>query len=139
MSRNTTTSRRALLAGAPAVAAAALAGSNALAIAEAKAAEVDPIFAAIERHRAAEEVGNSRCSALDEAGTAEAEEELGALYDAIGTAEDELRETEPTTIAGAVALLRYVARVVEHGPTLGHLLDPTVLADALAKIEGAQS
>jgi hypothetical protein len=48
--------RRALLAGAPAIAAAALAGgtvANALAIAEAKAAEADPIFAAIDRHREA--------------------------------------------------------------------------------------
>ena len=47
-------SRRALLAGAPAVAAAALAGgtvTNALAIAVVKAAEVDPIFAAITRER----------------------------------------------------------------------------------------
>jgi hypothetical protein len=55
--RNTTIpTRRALLAGAPAVAAAALAGAtaiNAVAIAEAKAAEVDPIFAIIERHGAA--------------------------------------------------------------------------------------
>jgi hypothetical protein len=54
MLRDTTTpSRRALLAGAPAVAAAALAGgaaANALAIAETKAAEVDPIFAVIKRH-----------------------------------------------------------------------------------------
>jgi hypothetical protein len=54
---NTTNpSRRALLAGAPAVAAAALAGgivTNALAIAEAKAAEVDPIFALIELHQKA--------------------------------------------------------------------------------------
>jgi hypothetical protein len=44
-----TPSSRALLAGAPAVAAAALAGgtvTNTFAIAEAKAAETDPIFAA---------------------------------------------------------------------------------------------
>jgi hypothetical protein len=50
-----TPSRRALLAGAPAVAAAALAGgtvTNALVIAEAKAA-VDPIFGVIAEHRIA--------------------------------------------------------------------------------------
>ena len=51
---STTPSRRALLAGAPAVAAAALAAGtavNAVAIGMAKAGEVDPIFAAIEDHR----------------------------------------------------------------------------------------
>jgi hypothetical protein len=50
------TTRRALLAGAPAVAAAALAGGtavNALSIVEAKATEFDPIFAVIAEHRAA--------------------------------------------------------------------------------------
>jgi hypothetical protein len=49
-------SRRALLAGAPVAAAAALAGgtiANAVAISMAKAGEVDPVFAAIECERAA--------------------------------------------------------------------------------------
>jgi hypothetical protein len=52
---NPTTSCRALLAGAPAVAAAALAGDaaiNALTIAEAKAAD-DPVFELIDQHTAA--------------------------------------------------------------------------------------
>jgi hypothetical protein len=51
---NTIQSRRALLAGAPAVAAAALAGGTAVnvaAIGTVKAGEVDPIFAAIAEHR----------------------------------------------------------------------------------------
>jgi hypothetical protein len=55
-SHTTTPSRRALLAGAPAVAAAALAGgtaANVLATGLAKAAEADPVFAAIEREREA--------------------------------------------------------------------------------------
>jgi hypothetical protein len=48
------TTRRALLAGAPAVAAAALAGgtiANTVAIGTAKAAEIDPVYAAIQRVR----------------------------------------------------------------------------------------
>jgi hypothetical protein len=54
-----TTTRRAVLAGAPAVAAGALAAgtaANAVAVAMARATEVDPIFAVIERHRAAWEL-----------------------------------------------------------------------------------
>jgi hypothetical protein len=53
---NNCTTRRALLAGAPAAAAAALAGgtvANAVAIASVKAAEADPIFAVIDLHRRA--------------------------------------------------------------------------------------
>ena len=55
--RNTTTTiRRALLAGAPAVAVAALAGgtvANGVTIGMAKAGEVDPVLAVIDRHRSA--------------------------------------------------------------------------------------
>jgi hypothetical protein len=56
ISDTTSPSRRALLAGAPAAAAAALAGgtiANTVAIGMAKTAEVDPIFVAIEHERAA--------------------------------------------------------------------------------------
>jgi hypothetical protein len=54
-----TTTRRAVLAGAPAVAAGALAAgtaANTVAVAMARATEVDPIFAVIERHCAAWEI-----------------------------------------------------------------------------------
>jgi hypothetical protein len=54
------TTRRAVLAAAPAVAAGALAAGtavNAVAVATTRATEVDPIFAVIERHRAASEIG----------------------------------------------------------------------------------
>jgi DNA-binding SARP family transcriptional activator len=54
-----TTTRRAVLAGAPAVAAGALAAgtaASAFAVAMTRATEVDLIFAVIERHRAASEI-----------------------------------------------------------------------------------
>jgi hypothetical protein len=57
--QSTTTTRRAMLAGAPAAAAGALAAGtavNAMAVAMAKADEIDPIFAVIERHREAVKV-----------------------------------------------------------------------------------
>jgi hypothetical protein len=55
----TTTTRRAVLAAAPAVATATLAAGiavNAVAVAVTRATEVDPIFAVMERHRAAMEI-----------------------------------------------------------------------------------
>src|ERR1700733_10212141 len=101
---NTTSrlSRRDALAGLSVAAAAgvalpALAGTS---------IEPDPIYASIERHRLALNALDSRCSALDEAETPEAKEELDALYEALAHAEF---FTEPTTIAGAATLLRYVA------------------------------
>lgn len=135
-----TTSRRAILVG---LAAAATPIAPAVATSmgglPASSATVDPIYAAIERRRAAYETAESRCAAFDESGTAEAEEEQLTAIDVLTTAENELRETEPTTIAGAVALLRYIADIVITGPPLDHVLDPAVLADALAKIEAGQS
>jgi hypothetical protein len=74
-----------------------------------EASENDPIFEAIERHRLAWAELGDRCSALDEAGTPEARAEEHRLNKAVNEARDEMIEIEPTTLAGAVALLRYVA------------------------------
>jgi hypothetical protein len=102
----TTTSRRAILAGAaslPALAAPAVADASVH----------DPIIAAIETHRVAWGEYNTRCSELDAANTPEGEAEWQQLYDAEAGAALQLFNTEPTTIVGAVALLRYVANFVE--------------------------
>jgi hypothetical protein len=92
----TTTSRRAILAGA--------ASLPALNI-PAQAAQPDPIFAAIERHRAARAV-------WWESPDGETNEESENRLDrAGGAAEQTLADvlsTKPTTIAGCVALLRHV-------------------------------
>jgi hypothetical protein len=111
------TSRRALLAGAPAVAAAALAGgtvANALAIAEAKAAEVDPIFAAIAEHRARMRAWADAMEADDMAETDEAFEAATDAMDATSEAFEAsigpVLTVQPTTIAGVAALLEHVGQ-----------------------------
>jgi hypothetical protein len=110
--------RRALLAGAPAIAAAALAGgtvANAVAIGMAKAADVDPIFALIAEHQAALEAylaasatdGNLvdhtpawiAARAVTESATAREELAHKAVF-----------TTNPTTVAGVAALLGHVAQ-----------------------------
>jgi hypothetical protein len=110
-------SRRALLAGAPAVAAAALAGgtvTNALVIAEAKAAEVDPIFAVIAEHHAIMAGWRDALRRENEfwhtpAGDAAGEE----ASDACGREKEHLLRVltvQPTTLAGVVALLDHVGQ-----------------------------
>src|ERR1700759_5625158 len=97
------TTRRALLAGAPAVAAAALAGgtvANAVAIGMAKAGEVDPIFALIAEHREAQEA----CAVAYEANDLDDDEDpnkLAALEKA-GAVELPLFTTLPTSVARVV-------------------------------------
>jgi hypothetical protein len=85
-----TTTRRAVLAGAPAVAA-AMAGGTALA-----AVTPDPIFAAIDRYKAAVEAW----VVLIDTGT-DTTEAFAAQWEARG----DLLHTLPTTIAGSAALL----------------------------------
>jgi hypothetical protein len=101
--------------------------------------EPDPIYAAIARHREAYNEHNDRCSALDEADTPEAEAENNRLMKVLGEAEDDMREIEPTTMVGAVALLRYVGMRAERGPPLDQMLDAGLLADAITKIEETRS
>jgi hypothetical protein len=67
----------------------------------------DPIFAAIERHRKAFADFGARCSELDDLGTPEARDEWGRLHDAFDEEADNIMQG-PTTIAGAVAGLRYI-------------------------------
>jgi hypothetical protein len=144
---NTTSpSRRALLAGAPVAAAAALAGgtvANAVAIGMAKAAEVDPIFAAIERHREAvrvheEAMAHFRALAVNDRPMPfletveertdwvrqEMEQRRGtprdiaykawcAASDVVGEATTRLLDTRSTTLASAVAALEYWAEFME--------------------------
>jgi hypothetical protein len=95
----------------------------------------DPIYAAIERHRAPWAELNARGASLGDSDAPEAKRELARLLDAVEVGEGELAgEVEPTTIAGVVALLRYVADLEREGKTLGEIFDAASLADALEKI-----
>jgi hypothetical protein len=63
-----TTTRRAILAGAPAVAAGTLAvgtGINAVAVAMTRSTETDPVLAVIREHREAKEELRAACAAND--------------------------------------------------------------------------
>jgi hypothetical protein len=94
----------------------------------------DPIYAAIERSRLAWAELEAHCSALSDAGTPEAHAEELRLNHRVSAADEKMVETDPTTIAGAVALLRYVADHERSGKTLGDMLNADALANALAKI-----
>jgi hypothetical protein len=116
---DTTTSRRSLLAGAPAVAAAALAGGT---VATARA-ETDPIYAAIEEHKRALA---AHVTAL-QAGADENETDklCNAELDAV---EALLRcEPEPTTVGGVVALLDYLSESYDHA-------EETILSFAMVSL-----
>jgi hypothetical protein len=107
----TEASRRDILTAAPAAAAAALAGAavaNAVSIGMAKADDIDPIFAAIERHRQAWTEFDNRCCELDEVGTPEARTEYDRLCELRDAAENELSDADCSTMAGVIALLSYV-------------------------------
>ena len=72
----------------------------------------DPIFAAIEAHRAAHaQIKNPRLSELDAADTPEADAEVERMLEPDIDAAGALADCKPTTVAGAVALLRYVAEL----------------------------
>jgi hypothetical protein len=130
--------RRAILAGA---------ASAAVAIPTAAAPMPDPIFAAIEAHRAAWAALEKDCSRLSDESTPEAEAEFYRLNDAVEEAAGSLVETQPTTMAGAVTLLRHVAEHEDKGDTIDCLEDEDdgktkpwsyfmhqTLADALEKM-----
>jgi hypothetical protein len=98
-------------------------------------AAADPIFAAIERHRAAWAEFSARCSELDDEGTEEARAEWDRLAHAADVALGEVYK--PETIGGAVAAMRYVASLIP-GAVIVESRFPRlllVLADALATIE----
>jgi hypothetical protein len=125
------TSRRAILAGAAAL--------PALAIIPAMAGDaggVDPIFAAIERHRAHRGVYWSGEAVADDVMNARGKEADHALTD--------LLTTRPTTVAGCAAVLRHVdqhLRQYEDAETrpFGNCTDPLCSAGAafLASIAAA--
>jgi hypothetical protein len=135
---NTTNpSRRTALAGLFTAAA----GAAALPAFAGTGVEPDPIYAAIERHRAAWHEFNSRCSALNDAGTPESLAEERRLMDAHQQAADDMVDTTPTTIAGVITLLRYAAEVQERdlGMVVVEENDPRLLhsvADALEEMAG---
>jgi hypothetical protein len=137
---NTNPSRRALLAGAPTVAAAALAGGtivDAVAISGAKASTPDPIFAAIEAHKTAERAFSeilAEQSALERLlPDALSQSTVGARGERIVETDDPrwianqravdrssnegfnralaLLDIRPTTLAGLVSLFRYVGEL----------------------------
>jgi hypothetical protein len=103
------TSRRALLAGAPAAAAGALlAGTavNTVAIGRAKADEVDPVFTVIAEHRAAFVAVVAAYAREDR--VEDDDEITDAAQERAGDAGYDLFTTAPTTVAGAAALLEYL-------------------------------
>ena len=132
--------RRAILAGA---------ASAAVAIPTAAAPMPDPIFAAIEAHRAAWAALEKDCSRLSDESTPEAEAEFDRLNAAVEEAVGTLVDTQPTTMAGAVALLRHVAEHEDKGDTVHCLEDEDgktkpwsyfmhqTLADALEKMRAS--
>jgi hypothetical protein len=100
-------------------------------IAAALPARPDPIFAAIEAHRAA-------WAHLEE-NPSEDDAECDRRYEAVTDAGCVLIDTGPTTIAGAVALLRYVAAAERDGDRFDYADGDARItaADALEKLARA--
>jgi hypothetical protein len=109
MNTMNTTSRRALLAGAPVAAAAALAGGSittSLAAGLATPSGIDPIFAVIAEHQAAY-VGVIAAYAREDR-EYDDDEITDAAHERAGDAGYDLFTTAPTTVAGVAALLGYL-------------------------------
>lgn len=137
------TTRRAVVAG---LAAAPVAGLPALATVSSSAV-ADPIFAAIDRHKAAHQALNRICSLTDEILAEEEGREVTdadwVLHDAASDAEIEaletLIETAPTSKAGARAAIEWLVRYDSRGEDarLGEfamtLLRSPVLTDVEAR------
>jgi len=107
-------------------------GAPAIVAADLAPTEPDPIFAALERHREAWNDLLARCSGLADEKTPEGQAAYQALQDGCAAAEENLIETAPTTMAGAVALLRHEALM--HKDDLNSIIDSELLADALTDI-----
>jgi hypothetical protein len=113
------TSRRALLAGAPVAAAASLAGgtvANAAGIGASKAGDVDPIFALIEKHKVACDAARTIGDVLSDLHSDDPTE--NAARERFNKANDGERKVlvalltcQPTTMAGIIAVLEHVGRV----------------------------
>jgi hypothetical protein len=126
-SNTTIPTRRALLAGAPAVAAAAVAGHYP---AIAAVGETDPIFAVIAEHQAAMTAYWNACKACAESLDCDEDEHLEKVvdetHDAHWDAHEKLFVCHPTTLAGVAALLAHLAK-----PDYGHDPGQSILAGAL--------
>jgi hypothetical protein len=157
-----TPSRRALLAGAPAVAAAALAAGG-IANTLAAASAVDPVFAAIDCHREAVRIceeAASRFRKLDEEWDARARtgndtprdiayDDWNDATNTVLQTTDMLVKTSPTTLSGAAAALTAWSEFMEFvmdGNNDYDFLEVDCssallsnIAAALTRIEGAQS
>jgi hypothetical protein len=125
-----TTNRRAFLSTMVAVAGTAVVAGAAMALTP--SADADPIFAAIENHQKLDKESLVLEAASDKAG----------LGDAISAAENaawKMAQTKPTTVAGAAALLAYIAtnptnELFELGETDWHETAFRTVTAALAKI-----
>jgi hypothetical protein len=113
----TSPSRRALLAGAPAAAAALATGAaaDALAVATGKPTEVEPIFSIIAEHQAALESYLAASAAESELfdDTPEwivAHAAAESAWDREVVARKAVFTTDPTTVAGILALLEHVSQ-----------------------------
>jgi hypothetical protein len=127
MSTTKQVSRRTIVSGAAALPAIAVC------VTAVAATEPDPIFAAIAAHRSAWAALCRDCSRLDEEDTPEAQTKLSKLHDAVSEAEEQLIEIEPTTMAGAITLLRYLAEFQAVGDVFdGHSPEQTYFFDNLA-------
>jgi hypothetical protein len=122
------------LAGAPAVAAVALAAgtaANTLAIAVAR--QSDETFELIEAHKAAVAAYSAECEA-DEGFFSE--DLMVAAMDAELDAREDLLICQPTTVAGVAALLEHLGRPEWLGTGTGEHDDESVLSGAIA-MDGA--
>jgi hypothetical protein len=102
---NTTSlSRRAVMAGAASLPALAIIPATAVAV-----AGIDPIFAALERHRQIEAAYIAACNEpIDQAKEQAREDRVIKLCHRSSNALGELVAMTPTTLAGCAALLRYL-------------------------------
>lgn len=98
---------------------AALTGAAAIVVAGPVAASAapDPIFAAIEKYRRADEHHGHCCDRGEEEAFAAGDASFDAMFD--------MAETVPTTAAGAIALLKFIEnKIVHREEALIDFLDP---------------
>ena len=108
-----TTSRRAIMAGATALAAGSVANLTAIVQTHAASRALDPILAAIEAHRTARQASEAM-NFIDDV----PDEEVSAGCDVAEAALKTFLATTPTTLAGCVAALRHINdHMIEHEET----------------------
>ena len=105
-----------------------------------KPAKIDPSILALERHRKADQVFFARARVADQRrGDQKAEQKMNLASDAADNLAWELATTEPTTIAGASAVLNYIVEgpavgLFDLGETAWHETAFKTVAAALAKL-----